>query len=96
MGALEFIPAVSGLESSNTIQIDSLYKLAQKIFDERQEIFVRDDENMDLQSLYEVGTSAGGQHPKAIIAINDETRDIRSGQVPLPEGYKYYIRLFFF
>ena len=94
MGALEFIPAVSGLESSNTIQIDSLYKLAQKIFDERQEIFVRDDENMDLQSLYEVGTSAGGQHPKAIIAINDETRDIRSGQVPLPEGYKYYILKF--
>lgn len=94
MGALEFVPAVSGLESSNTIQIDSLYKLAQKIFDERQEIFVRDDENIDLQSLYEVGTSAGGQHPKAIIAINDETRDIRSGQVPLPEGYKYYILKF--
>lgn len=94
MGALEFVPAVSGLESSKSVQIDSLYRLAQKIFDERQEVSVRDDENLDLQSLYEVGTSAGGQHPKAIIAINDETHDIRSGQVSLPEGYKYYILKF--
>ena len=94
MGALEFVPAVSGLESSKSVQIDSLYRLAQKIFDERQEVSVRDDENLDLQSLYEVGTSAGGQHPKAIIAINDETHDIRSGQVSLPERYKYYILKF--
>lgn len=94
MGALEFIPAVSGLDSPKSIQIDSLYRLAQKIFDEREEIFVRDDENLNLQSLYEVGTSAGGQHPKAIIAINEETHDIRSGQVQLPEGYKYYILKF--
>ena len=94
MGALEFVPAVSGLESSKAIQIDSLYRLAQKIFDERQEISVRDDEALDLQSLYEVGTSAGGQHPKAIIAINDEMHDIRSGQVTLPEGYRYYILKF--
>lgn len=47
-----------------------------------------------MQSLYEVGTSAGGQHPKAIIAINETTHEIRSGQVPLPEGYTYYILKF--
>ena len=94
MGALEFIPAVDGLESSNTIQIDSLYRLAQRIFEEREAISVQDDEGLDLQSLYEVGTSAGGQHPKAIIAINEMTHEIRSGQVPLPEGYTYYILKF--
>lgn len=76
MGALEFIPAVAGLESSKTVQIDSLYKLAQRIFEEREEISVQDDETLDLQSLYEVGTSAGGQHPKAIIAINETTHYI--------------------
>ena len=94
MGALEFIPAVDGLESSNTIQIDSLYRLAQRIFEEREAISVQDDEGLDLQSLYEVGTSAGGQHPKAIIAINETTHEIRSGQVPLPEEYTYYILKF--
>lgn len=44
--------------------------------------------------MYEVGTSAGGQHPKAIIAINRETGDIRSGQVALPLDYTYYILKF--
>ncbi len=94
MGALEFIPAIDGLESSYTIQIDSLYRLAQRIFEEREAISVQNDEDLDLQSLYEVGTSAGGQHPKAIIAINETTHDIRSGQVPLPDGYTYYILKF--
>ena len=94
MGALEFIPAVDGLESPNTVQIDSLYRLAQRIFEEREAISVQDDEGLDLQSLYEVGTSAGGQHPKAIIAINETTHEIRSGQVLLPEGYTYYILKF--
>lgn len=41
-----------------------------------------------------MGTSAGGQHPKAIIAINEESHDIRSGQVELPEGYTYYLLKF--
>ena len=94
MGALEFIPAVDGLESPNTVQIDSLYRLAQRIFEEREAISVQDDEGLDLHSLYEVGTSAGGQHPKAIIAINETTHEIRSGQVLLPEGYTYYILKF--
>ena len=94
MGALEFVPAVFGLETSKNIQIDSLYRVAQKIFDEREDIAVQNDENLHIQSLYEVSTSAGGQHPKAIIAIHGTTQDIRSGQVPLPEGYVYYILKF--
>lgn len=94
MGALEFVPAVSGLEASKNIQIDSLYRLSQKIFEEREDIAVQNDENLNIQSLYEVGTSAGGQHPKTIIAIHGTTQDIRSGQVPLPEGYVYYILKF--
>ena len=65
-----------------------------RIFEEREEISVQDDEALQLQSIYEVGTSAGGQHPKAIIAINKTTHDIRFGQVPLPEGYTYYILKF--
>ena len=82
------------MESSSTLQIESLYQLARRIFEEREEISVQDDEALQLQSIYEIGTSAGGQHPKAIIAINETTHDIRSGQVPLPEGYTYYILKF--
>lgn len=94
MGAFEFIPATPGLDSSSTLQTDSLYQLACRIFEEREGISVQDDETLHLQSIYEVGTSAGEQHPKAIIAINETTHDIRSGQVSLPEGYTYYILKF--
>lgn len=72
MGAFEFIPATPGLESSSTLQIESLYQLARRIFEEREEISVQDDEALQLQSIYEIGTSAGGQHPKAIIAISGD------------------------
>ena len=43
MGAFEFIPATPGLESSSTLQIESLYQLARRIFEEREEIsrFIR-------------------------------------------------------
>lgn len=94
MGALEFLPATSKLETSSSIQIDDLYQLAKRIFEDRQEIVVLNEEELSLQSLYEVGTSAGGQHPKAIIAINQKTGDIRSGQVSLPQEYTYYILKF--
>ncbi len=94
MGALEFEPATEGFENSDNIQLGSLYHLAKKIFEQREVATILPDEELSLQSLYEVGTSAGGQHPKAIIAINDKTGDIRSGQILLPEDYTYYILKF--
>lgn len=94
MGALEFVPATAGLDASTSVQIDSLYRLAKKLFEERKEAIVLPGEELSMQSLYKVGTSAGGQHPKAIIAINRKTGDIRSGQVALPEEYIYYILKF--
>lgn len=79
MGAFEFVPATPGLESSSALQIDSLYQLSRRIFEEREEVSVQEDETLHLQSIYEVGTSAGGQHPKAIIVIHETTHDIRFG-----------------
>ncbi len=94
MGALEFTPATAGLDESSSVQIDSLYRLAKEIFEKREGAIVLPEEELSMQSLYEVGTSAGGQHPKAIIAIHRETGDIRSGQVELPPEYTYYILKF--
>jgi serine/threonine-protein kinase HipA len=37
-----------------------------------------------------VGTSAGGRQPKAIIAINQKTGEIRSGQISGLKNYDYY------
>ena len=55
MGAFEFVPATPGLESSSALQIDSLYQLSRRIFEEREEVSVQEDETLHLQSIYEVG-----------------------------------------
>lgn len=41
-----------------------------------------------------VGMSAGGMHPKAIIAINWNTGEVKSGQFLLPEEFTQYILKF--
>ena len=57
MGALEYAPATAGFETSSSVQIDSLYQLAKKLFQEREKAIVLSGEALNLQSLYEVGTS---------------------------------------
>jgi len=44
--------------------------------------------------LIAVGTSAGGRQPKAIIAINPKTGEIRSGQIAGHKGFDYCILKF--
>ena len=94
MGALEFEPAMSIQDDAQDIQIQDLYALAQRIFDERSEVSVLPEESITMQRLYAVGTSAGGQHPKAILAIHAKTGEIRSGQLDWSQEYKYYILKF--
>ena len=52
------------------------------------------EESITLQSLLTVGTSAGGRQPKAIIAINRKTCEIRSGQISGLKDYDYYLLKF--
>lgn len=73
------------------VDLKSLYQLAGHLFSERQEINLTADTPLHIENLYKVGTSAGGMCPKAIIAINEKTGEIRSGQAELPAEYDYYI-----
>ena len=92
MGALEFEPAQE-FDQVRNFQLAELYKKAMEILQGREDVTVA-GEDLTLSALYEVGTSAGGNHSKAVIAINKETGDIRSGQVMLPKEYKYYLLKF--
>ena len=92
MGALEFEPA-RDFDTERNFQLVELYNKALEILHGREEAVVVGND-LTLNALYEVGTSAGGNHSKAVIAINENTGDIRSGQVMLPEGYKYYLLKF--
>lgn len=96
MGALEFRPAVDGkLEKSEKLDLPDLVEITQSIMDSRGEFRaeIGDGEkaNQDaITSILQVGTSAQGARPKAVIAMNDKG-EVRSGQVQAPEGFDYWI-----
>lgn len=94
MGALEFVPEIERGVIDDKIDIKSLVDLAEKIAADRENVRILPDEMITLQSLIAVGTSAGGRQPKAIIAMNRETGEIRSGQVDVDSHFDYYLLKF--
>ena len=94
MGALEFQPESSDFLSKESLNLKALITLANRIYEQREQAHINLDESLTMQALLAVGTSAGGRQPKAILAINRETGDIRSGQVSELKGYEYYILKF--
>lgn len=94
MGALEFVPAayIDGVNESTEIYIRELMALSDSIFKQRsrfQELIQQN--NKSILDILKVGTSAGGAKPKAIIAYNEKTSEVRSGQVPAPDGFSYWL-----
>ncbi len=97
MGALEFEPADTdeALNQSSQIEIHDLVTLAQDILNQRTSFSADLKKNKEtLIDILRVGTSAGGAKPKVIIALNDTTDEVRSGQVKAPEGFTYWLLKF--
>lgn len=91
MGALEFRPEKNYATSKNaSIDINALVKVASDILSERTATHYSADE-VTMEQIINIGTSAGGARAKAIIAWNKKTNDIRSGQISAGEGYEYYL-----
>ena len=65
-----------------------------RIYTEREQAHILPEESITMQSLLTVGTSAGGRQPQAIIAINQKTGEIRSGQISGLKNYDYYLLKF--
>ena len=97
MGALEYSPAIqtSHQSASSVVEVDTLVQLAQSVLDQRndidQTILNDDDANQALSHIMQVGTSAGGARAKAVIAVNHDRSEVRSGQVECPQGFEHYL-----
>ena len=94
MGALEFRPANDlVLEQSAAVEIQALVEAATQALNQKAGLDERlsDDAQRAILNIIKVGTSAGGQRAKAVIAMNDETKEIRSGQVAAPEGFNHWL-----
>jgi serine/threonine-protein kinase HipA len=94
MGAMEFEPAVLK-ESKRTfsIEMDSLVDIAKKMLSQKSSFktnLKKEDEEAMMEIL-KIGTSAGGARPKAVIAYNEKTGEVRSGQTNAPKGFEHWL-----
>jgi serine/threonine-protein kinase HipA len=94
MGALEFEPNNAETEMQDVdLEISSLVHIAEQILQERQDfnsLFSKTDDK-HLYDLLKIGTSAGGARAKAVIAFNPNTKQVRSGQSDIPEGFEHWL-----
>ena len=94
MGALEFEPAQDTfLEKDTKIEIDSLVEVAREALNQKAKLDTNlsQDKKEALMNIIKVGTSAGGQRAKAVIAFNEKTQEVRSGQIDAPEGFEHWL-----
>ena len=92
MGALEYVPATGPAETpGETVDVDEMVKLASDILNRRKSISFDADKNLTYSQLLQLGTSAGGARAKAIIAWNEKTNEIRSGQTDAGADFDHWI-----
>jgi len=92
MGALEFEPAqFKSSKKTFAIEIKSLIEVAQKMLSNRKDLKenLQKNEQKAMSEILKVGTSAGGARPKAVIAYNKKTGEVRSGQTIAPKGFEH-------
>lgn len=94
MGALEFEPTTLQ-ESKRTfsVEIDSLVDIAQRMLSKKESFTtnLNADEEKAILEILRIGTSAGGARPKAVIAYNEKTGEVKSGQTNAPKGFEHWL-----
>lgn len=94
MGALEFEPTqLKSTKRTFKVEINSLVDVAQRMLNKREdfETNLNDNEQQAMMEILKIGTSAGGARPKAIIAYNKNTGQVRSGQTNSPKGFEHWL-----
>lgn len=95
MGALEYVPASTDMKDiDENIDVHEMVKFASDILSKREGISLKGNDNLTYSQLVQVGSSAGGARAKALIAWNENTNEVRSGQMQLGSGYDYWLMKF--
>ena len=98
VGALEFQPSHQpDVPGGTDLQVEALVRLASEVLAERAEFVAELSAHPDeeaMKAILAVGSSAGGARPKAFIAYNDTTGQVRSGQVEVGEGFRHWLLKF--
>ncbi len=94
MGALEYRPAISDSATvTEKVNVNEMVKFASDVLNQRKLV------DMDMKSatysqLLKLGTSAGGARAKAVIAWNEKTNEVKSGQINPEKGFDFWLMKF--
>ena len=93
MGAMEFEPTISPVVPSASLELTQLILYTQQLLDNKKQLLLNTEVGLRdvMIDVLKMGTSAGGARPKAIIAYNEKTGDIRSGQMLPDKGYEHWL-----
>lgn len=93
MGALEFEPDLDGegFDKPVPVEVNELVAIAEKILTQRNGDTHEFDGRTDFHKLIVVGTSAGGAKAKAVVAWNEQTNELMSGQADCPPGFAHWL-----
>jgi serine/threonine-protein kinase HipA len=101
MGALEYEPSIKDeLNTPVKVDIEKMLELVQDVMQQRSNLSTRisssDDKNNHeaMIDILRIGTSAGGARAKALIAYNEQTGEVMSGQANAPKGFDHWLLKF--
>jgi serine/threonine-protein kinase HipA len=92
IGALEYEPAKNlGNNNAFSVDVQRLNDFARQVLNERETTVLKHENSILWQDLVKISSSAGGKHPKAIVALNETTGEVISGQGIIPDGFQHFI-----
>ncbi len=93
MGALEFEPNVQPDTKSYTLELSGLIETTKMLLQRKENVQLHTTNKMrdTMLDVLKMGTSAGGARPKAIIAYNEQTGEIKSGQALTEAGFEHWL-----
>ncbi len=94
MGALDFEPVQTpAANQSFSVEVDNLVEVARSILNKRKDFSTQlsHKNEQGVVDILKIGTSAGGARPKAVIAYNEKTGEVRSGQTQVPNGFSQWL-----
>lgn len=94
MGAMTFEPAkLQSRKTAYKIEISSLVDITRQMLSQREDFTTQldSDEKKAMLDILKIGTSAGGARPKAVIAYNQKTGEVKSGQANAAKGFEHWL-----
>ncbi|MFH1321964.1 MAG: hypothetical protein ABII90_15095 [Bacteroidota bacterium] len=91
MGALEYRPATETEQTDDVISLEEIEKITILATKGKEALNTNLQDKKALLQILHIGASAGGARVKALIAINKNSGDIKSGQLQLGADYEYFL-----